>query len=304
MKAVIYERYGPPDVLRLQEIDQPVPLRDELLIKVRATSVTAGDWRMRKAHPFAARIYNGIFRPRKVKILGFDLAGEVVEIGPEVTKFQVGESIFGSCGFGFGAYAEYRCLAEDEVLAKIPAGTSFQEAAAVPYGAIAPLLDLRDQVKIEPGLKVLIIGASGSVGTFAVQLAEHFGARVSAVCSAKNSQLVEDLGAERVFDYRTENYWDAGMQFDLIYDAAGKSSRGQVKSALTEDGKFVSVMKGSRSKPARQQAIQDLAQLFTDQKIHSVIDRTFPLEEITAAHQYVENGKRFGNVIITVNHDR
>lgn len=296
MKAVIYEKYGPPDVLELREVKKPIPRDNEVLVKVYATTVTAGDWRMRKADPFIVRLFAGLFKPTRVKILGFELAGVVEEVGKKVKSFRKGDSVFAGCGFRFGAYAEYKCLPENDLIALKPSNITFGEAATIPIGGTTALRFLRT-AGLSSGQNVLIYGASGSVGTFSIQLAKYFGANVTAVCSTANIELVKSLGADRVIDYTQEDFTKIGSQFDVVFDAVGKTSRSVCKKLLKPGGKYVSVW-GSPKKGTDD--LLFLKDLIESGKLKTVIDRSYKLEQIREAHAYVEKFHKKGNVAVTI----
>ena len=296
MKAVVYEKYGPPEVLQLRDIEKPVPKANEVLVKIYATTVTAGDWRMRKADPFLARLFNGLFKPRKVKILGFELAGVIEEVGPAVTTFKKGDEVFAFCGFNFGAYAEYKCLPADNKVALKPQNVTFEEAAAVPVGGITALRLLK-QAGVKAGDTVLIYGASGSVGTFAVQIAKAYGANVTAVCSTANVAMVQSLGAVTVIDYTRDDFTKTETRFTIILDAVGKTSRSACKHLLQPGGKYVSVAGSPKSNP---DDLLVLKELLEGGKLKAVIDRTYALDQIREAHAYVEGFHKKGNVVVTV----
>jgi NADPH:quinone reductase-like Zn-dependent oxidoreductase len=305
MNAIVYEEYGPPEVLQLKEVDKPEPKSDEVLIRIHATTVHIGDVRMRKPDPFLARLVNGLFRPKKIPILGMELAGEVESVGSSVGGFAPGDQVFGFAGFGFGAYAEYICLPErgttnKGLVERKPENLTFEEAAVLPGGGMTAL-SLTQKAKIQPGQEVLIYGASGSVGAYAIQLAKHEGARITAVCRGSNFEMVRSLGADETIDYTREDFSEGDKKYNVILDAVHKLNPGRARKALKTGGVYLDVHKDTDSDPkAGLKAMQQLKLLAEKGALKPVIDRRYPLEEIVAAHHYVEQGHKKGNVVIIV----
>jgi NADPH:quinone reductase-like Zn-dependent oxidoreductase len=322
MKAVVHDRYGPPDVLRLAEVDRPAPREDEILIRVRATTVNRTDCGLRAASPFIVRFFSGLLRPKR-KILGSELAGEVEAVGAGVQEFAVGDEVFGVNDASRGAHAEFVCVREDAPLAQKPAGIGFEEAAAVCDGAILALatLSLSD---LHEGRRIVVYGASGSIGTAAVQLARHFDAHVTAVCNTKNVELVRSLGADEVVDYTREDFTRNGKTYDVVFDAVGKHSFRRCRRALAPGGTYFTTDLGFLAQnPAlvfatrwtggrrvrlplpryAKESVRFVEELIEAGEYRAVIDRVYPLEQIVEATRYVETGQKTGNVVLTVSPD-
>ena len=299
MKAIVCTKSGPPEVLQLKDVNKPIHADNEVLVKVHAATVTQGDVMLRKLHPLLY-LPMRLFGVRKKKIPGHEFAGEIEATGSDVKRFRAGDQVFGTTtGLSVGANAEYVCLPEawpSGVLALKPTNMSYEEATAVPIGGMAALYILK-KGNIQKGQKVLINGASGSVGTYAVQLAHYFGAEVTGICSTKNLEMVKSLGADKVIDYTQEDFTKNDQTYDVIFDAVGKSSETESKNSLKENGIFLTVQSTTHES---MENINFLKELVERGKIKAVIGRCFPLEQIAEAHRYVETGHKKGNLVITV----
>ncbi|MEU7820271.1 NAD(P)-dependent alcohol dehydrogenase [Catellatospora sp. NPDC049133] len=319
MRAIEHIAYGTPNVLRLTQVEPPVPGERDVLIRIIATTVTAAEAAMRRGEPRWGRVVLGFTRPRqRMRRLGMELAGEVAAVGAGVTRFKPGDRVSGFTGFGLGAYAEYKCMPEDGSLALMPANVTFEQAAAAVDGATTALFFLRDQAKVRPGRRVLIVGASGSVGTYAVQLAKHLGAHVTAVCGTRNTALIAELGADHVIDYTKEDFTANGERYDVVFDTIAGSSFRACRGSLTPKGCYVpttglhnvplvwlTALTGGRRVVGgmsvnKADLLVYLRDLIERDQLRIVIDRTYPLERIAEAHRHVDTGHKTGNVVITV----
>jgi NADPH:quinone reductase-like Zn-dependent oxidoreductase len=325
MKAVMYNKYGGVDVLEIQDIPRPVPKNNEVLITIFATTVTPVDTIFRSGASKLARLYSGLFKPKN-SILGTELAGVIESVGTSVTMFKPGDRVFAAAPDGFGAHAQYITIAEDSAISTIPKDLGFEDTVAICNGGLTALPFLRDNADLQAGQTILIIGAAGSIGTVAVQLAASFGAKVTGVCSTVNTEMVRSLGAEHVIDHTTQDYRTSGKTYDVIFDTVGKSSFAKARNSLTPKGIYLTavpdfgaivspvlpflhsgkrgkmVATGLRKDADKVKDMNFLKNMIVDGDLTTVIDRSYPLEQIAMAHEYVEKGHKRGNLIITVDH--
>ena len=321
MRAVIVKKYGNPEVLQIQKIEKPLPKSNEVLIKIKATSITAASGFMREGKPYLGRLFLGLTRP-KVKTPGTDLSGIIEAIGSDVKNFNVGEEVIAETGLDCGTYAEYICLSFDELIVKKPNNVSHEEATGIIDGACTALAFLTEQVDIKKGQKILINGASGSIGTAAIQLAKQFGAEVTGICSAKNKALVKDIGADKVLDYKKRELQKSYELFDVIFDTVGKLSYSNAKKNLKPNGVYLTPVMdfstllsllfvspfskkklkfcatGMRKQELRMKDLIQVKDLIKEEKISPVMDRVYPFEQIQEAHSYVDTGRKRGNVVV------
>jgi NADPH:quinone reductase-like Zn-dependent oxidoreductase len=320
MKAVKYQKYGNPDVLQFVEIAKPAPSEDEVLIKIKATSVTNADCYMRRADTLFSRLVLGLFKPKKrYQILGTEFSGIIEDFGTKVTEWNIGDEIFGFRGFGTGCYAEYKCISSKGSLALKPVNVSFEEAVSYVDGATTALFFLKEKAKIKQGHKVLINGASGSIGTFAIQLAKYFGAEVTGICSSKNVEMVKSLGADKVIDYTQKDFTQSNESYDIIFDTVSKSTFSKCKKVLSENGVYIdtmfsvsnvfkSLLTGLFCKRKvifamsvdKKESLNFIKGLVEKEKLQTIMDRTYNLEQIIEAHSYVETGHKRGNIVIKI----
>jgi NADPH:quinone reductase-like Zn-dependent oxidoreductase len=323
MKAVTYNRYGPPDVLELRDVETPTPKENEVLVRIRAAAVTTAEMALRKGEPIFARLVTGLRAPKE-SIPGSELAGEVVSVGPAVSAYRAGDEVVAATGASLGACAEYICIAEDGAITRKPGGATFEEAVAVCEGGLTALPFLRDLGHIEAGQRVLVNGASGAVGAAAVQLARHFGAEVTGVCGTTHVELVRSLGADHVIDYTIEDFTENGVRYDIVFDVAGKSSYRRARSSVRRGGAYLTTVispailfqmaattrftstraaitfTGLRKPAAKAQDLEFLWGLVRDGRFRPVVDRSYPLDDVVEAHRYVESGSKHGSVLVTM----
>lgn len=325
LKAVVYTKYGPPEVLQLKEVAKPIPKENEVLIQIKVTDLTPADCAMRRADPFITRFFAGLFKPKN-KILGVELSGEIEAVGQSVTRFKTGDRVFGAACMNLGAFAEYICLPETATLCLKPDKITYAEAVTICDGALTALPFLRDKGKVQGGQSVLINGASGSVGIAAVQLAKYYGAEVTGVCSTAKLEFVRSFGADHVIDYTREDFTKRGQTYDIIFDAIGKSSYSHCKGVLKKNGIYLTTVPtlailfqmmwtsmgsgkkavfgamGLRSSAEQNKDLVILRELMETGKIKPVIDRSYPLEQMIEAHKYVESERKNGTVVIAFGH--